>query len=91
MRLQGQIQELRKGMADLEGVSDSVTQIHAAKEAELADKSQKKVRWEAKAEGYVEEIRSLLAKLKKAGFQEEVKAPPCKSTLHVYVRKLCTL
>ncbi len=59
-------------MAQLGKVSEAVSSIQASKLQELAEKDQRRLRSEMKADSYVQELASLQAKLKKVGFTEQV-------------------
>lgn len=72
-RLQAQIQVLHQSMDELGKVSKAVTNIQAGKLSELAERDQRRLRSEMKANSYVEELASLQAKLKKVGLTEEVR------------------
>ena len=60
-------------MDELGKVSKAVTNIQAGKLSELAERDQRRLRSEMKANSYVEELASLQAKLKKIGLTEEVR------------------
>ena len=75
-RLHAQIQVLHQSMGELGKVSKAVSSIQAGKLSELAEKDQRRMRSEMKADRYVAELASLQAKLKKVGLAEEVR-PNC--------------
>ena len=71
-RLQEEIQALRGSMDSLERVSQSVAETQADQLSEMAEKDQRRVRFEVKTDSYMQELSSLQAKLKKVGFADEV-------------------
>lgn len=91
-RLLEQLGALRKSMEELEQASESVQQLQKWQLSDLVEKLQKRSRFEAKTESYVEELATLSAKLKKVGFSEEVRSPlilptPC---FQISFKKHCT-
>ena len=69
-------------MAQLGKVSEAVSSIQASKLQELAEKDQRRLRSEMKADSYVQELASLQAKLKKVGFTEQVRSVGLYSSLN---------
>ena len=87
--MQAQIQILHKSMGELGKVSTAVTSIQAGKLSELAEKDQRRMRSEVKADSYVAELANLQAKLKKVGFAEEVRQNFLLSYAHIILTNSC--
>jgi len=71
-KLHGQMEVLGEYVKQLSVVSGRVGLQHAGREAQLEEKQQRKVRMDAKADNYVEELSKLQCKLEKLGFKPEV-------------------
>lgn len=74
-RLQCQMQIIQQNTEALKDVAKETAGSQTHQLAEIPDRMQRKVRAEMKANSYIEELSSLQANLRKAGFTPEVCSP----------------